>query len=234
MKIKAMQKLTLLDFPQHTAVTIFTEGCNLRCPFCHNSSLVVDEDDTYVSAEEVYDLLEKRRGLLDGVAITGGEPLMQADIADFIREVKRRGFAVKLDTNGTFPDKLKALLDEGIVDYVAMDVKSSKERYFAATGIPGLNIKPFEKSVEILKNSGIDFEFRTTIVKGIHEKEDIEAICRWIGPDAKYYLQMFVDSGDVLANRTEESPLTAFSNEEARELLAAAREIKPNTEIRGL
>lgn len=235
MKIKAMQKLTLLDFPGHTAVTIFTEGCNLRCPFCHNSSLVVDKDEIYLSEKDVFDLIEKRRGLLDGVAITGGEPLLQPDIADFMREVKARGFAVKLDTNGSMPEKLKALLDENLVDYVAMDVKSSKERYFAAAGIPGIDVPRFDRSIQIIKESGIDYEFRTTLVKGIHETEDIESICRWIGPDAKYFIQMYVDSGDVLANRgKEESALSAFTYDEATAIYEAAKKLNSTVQMRGL
>ncbi len=235
MKIKAMQKLTLLDFPGHTAVTVFTEGCNLRCPFCHNSSLVVDKDDTYLNEKDVFDLIEKRKGLLDGVAITGGEPLLQPDIADFMREVRARGFAVKLDTNGSMPDKLKELLDEGLVDYVAMDVKSSKERYFAAAGIPGIDVSKFDRSIRIIKESGVDYEFRTTLVKGIHECEDIQSVCRWIGPDAKYFIQMYVDSGDVLANRgTDEEMLSAFSYDEATAILEEAKKLNSTVKIRGL
>lgn len=234
MKIKAIQKLTLLDFPKHTAATIFTEGCNLRCPFCHNSSLVVDRDEIYVSEEEVLDLLEKRRGLLDGLAITGGEPLLQPDIKEFIAKVKGIGFNVKLDTNGTFPEKLKEILDDKLVDYVAIDVKSSKENYGKAVGIPGISTEKFEKTVDILKNSGIPYEFRTTIVKGIHEISDIEEICKWIGDEAPYFLQMYVDSGDILAGRDGECNLSAFSHSEAEEILKAAQKIKPNTQIRGL
>lgn len=234
MKIKAIQKLTLLDFPQHTAATIFTEGCNLRCPFCHNSSLVIDKDDTYIEEEEVLKLLEKRRGLIDGLAITGGEPLLQQDIKAFIKKVRELGFMVKLDTNGTFPERLKELLDENLVNYVAVDIKSSKKNYGKAVGIDGISCEKFEKTVEILKNSNVDYEFRTTIVKGIHEIQDIEEICKWLGAAPKYYLQMYVDSGDILANREGEGTLSAFSPEEANEFLAAAKAIKPNTEIRGL
>lgn len=247
MKIRALQKLTLLDFPGKTAATVFTCGCNLRCPFCHNASLVVGEkgradggdytfdEEPLVDEEEVFALLDKRRGLLDGIAITGGEPLLQQDIGDFIAKIKDKGFAVKLDTNGFLPERLKALLDRGIVDYVAMDLKHAPEKYGEAAGIPGLDFEPFRKSIKYIQASGVDHEFRTTIVKGIHTKDDITKIVGEIGPDSKYFLQMFVDSGDVLAKRTGGGDdLEAFTPEEARELLDAAKAVIPGASIRGL
>ncbi|MCR5694812.1 MAG: anaerobic ribonucleoside-triphosphate reductase activating protein [Clostridia bacterium] len=248
MKIRALQKLTLLDFPGRTAATVFTCGCNLRCPFCHNASLVVGEkgrntdgtdysfdEEPLVDESEIFALLDKRKGLLDGVAITGGEPMLQKDIGDFIAKVKEKGFAVKLDTNGFLPERLKALLDKGLVDYVAMDVKHSPEKYGIASGIPGLDFEPFKRSINYIKASGVDHEFRTTIVRGIHTPEDIVKICEEIGPGSKYFLQMFVDSGDVLAGRTGEGgELAAFTPEEARAILDAARTVIPETQIRGI
>lgn len=234
MKIQAIQKLTLLDFPGKTAATVFTYGCNLRCPFCHNSSLVVDKSEGFIDENEVYDLLEKRRGLLDGICITGGEPLLQSDIIDFIKHVREMGFMVKLDTNGAFPDRLAPILAEKLVNYVAMDVKNSPERYFAAVGIPGIDVSPFSRSIELIKSSGVDHEFRTTLVNGIHTKDDMVSIAKWIGPDSKYFIQMFVDSGDVLANRSSESSLDAFSKSEAEDILASVLEYNGNAKLRGV
>jgi len=251
MKFKAIQKLTLLDFPGKTAATVFTCGCNLRCPFCHNASLVVGDpgsenkenggftftEEGNIDEEDVFALLAKRRGLLDGVAITGGEPLLHRELAGFMAGVKDRGFLVKLDTNGFLPDRLKYVLEAGLVDYVAMDVKHSPEKYGDAAGIPGITTEPFSKSIEIIKGSGVPYEFRTTIVKGLHTLPDVEAICRWIGPDANYFLQMYVDSGDVLANRGGDGTgavFEAFSQTEAEEILAAAKKLVPGTGIRGL
>ena len=234
MKIRAIQKLTLLDFPGKTAATVFTSGCNLRCPFCHNASLVVD-DEPLVDEEELFNLLDRRKGLLDGVAVTGGEPLLQNDIGEFLSKIKEKGFAVKLDTNGFLPERLKPLLDKSLVDYVAMDFKQSPEKYGVAAGIPDLDFGPFRKSIEYIKASGVDHEFRTTVVKGIHAKEDVISICREIGGGSRYFLQMYVDSGDVLAKRTGGGDdLEAFSPQEARELLEAARAVIPGAEIRGI
>ena len=242
MRIKAIQKLTLLDFPGKTAATVFTCGCNLRCPFCHNASLVIGEpeiegvenDGPTVPESELFELLEKRKGLLDGVAITGGEPLLQPDVAGFIRRIKAMGFMVKLDTNGFLPERLEALLREGLVDYVAVDFKHIPEKYGEAVGIPGIDPAPLLETVNILKESGVDHEFRTTIVKGIHEPDDVIGIAKIIGPGEKYYLQMYVDSGDVLANRTGEAVLDAFTGPEAEEILAGTLKVNPDTKIRGL
>ena len=247
MNIQGLQKLTLLDFPGKTAATVFTCGCNLRCPFCHNASLVVGDpgsdnggftftEEGNVDEEDVFALLAKRKGLLDGVAITGGEPLLHRELAGFMAGVKDRGFLVKLDTNGFLPDRLKYVLEAGLVDYVAMDVKHSPEKYGEAAGISGISFEPFAKSIEIIKGSGVPYEFRTTIVKGLHTLPDVEEICRRIGPDANYFLQMYVDSGDVLANREAEggAGFEAFSQPEAEGILAAARAIVPGTGIRGL
>ncbi len=248
MKIRALQKLTLLDFPGKTAATVFTCGCNLRCPFCHNASLVLGDrnananggdytfdEEPLVDENEIFALLDKRKGLLDGVAITGGEPMLQRDIGDFIAKIKGKGFAVKLDTNGFLPERLKDLLDRGIVDYVAMDVKHSPEKYGEAAGIPELDFEPFRKSIRYINESGVDHEFRTTVVKGIHTAEDILKICEEIGPGSKYFLQMYVDSGDVLAKRTGGGEnLEAFAPDEARKLLEAARTVIPGAAVRGI
>lgn len=202
MQINGFQKLTLLDFPEKTACIVFTAGCNFRCPFCHNASLVTHIDNSYnVSEEEVFSYLEKRKGLIEGVCISGGEPLLQPDIKEFIKKVKNLGYAVKLDTNGSSPQKLIDLVNSGLVDYVAMDIKNSKEKYALTVGINNLNMADIEKSVEFLLSSKVAFEFRTTVTDGLHEIEDIEKIADWIGGADKYFIQNFTDSGDIIAEK---------------------------------
>ena len=198
MLIKGLQKLTLLDYPTKTACTIFTGGCNFRCPFCHNASLVLDvnEGEKY-EADEVLAFLRKRVGLLDGVCVTGGEPLLQKDIKEFLKEIKEMGYAIKLDTNGYSPEKLMESVEEGLIDYVAMDIKNCKEKYSETAGID-IDMAKIEKSVSFLMNSGIDYEFRTTVVKEYHTLSDIERIAQWISGAKRYFLQSFVDSGDLI------------------------------------
>ena len=188
MKIPYFQKLTLLDYPSKTAATVFTHGCNFRCPFCHNASLVERPAEAEIDETEFFAFLEKRKGLLDGVCITGGEPLLQPDIADFIAEIKRMGFLVKLDTNGSFPDKLEALLTSGNVDYVAMDIKNSPEKYGETVGLATPPLDKIRASVELLKNGAIDYEFRTTAVKEFHTESDFLAIGKWLAGDSRYYI----------------------------------------------
>ncbi|MBQ6066054.1 MAG: anaerobic ribonucleoside-triphosphate reductase activating protein [Clostridia bacterium] len=200
MNIQGLQKLTLLDYPGHTACTVFTGGCNLRCPFCHNAPLVLEPNgNAPFTEEEIFALLDRRRGILDGVAVTGGEPLLQTDIGDFLRKVKDRGFAVKLDTNGFFPDRLEALLRDGLVDYAAMDVKNRPEKYALTCGLETADLAAVEKSMKLLTESGIEYEFRTTVVKEFHTADDIEAIAKWISGAKRYFLQAFKDSGELLS-----------------------------------
>ena len=199
MKISGFQKLTLLDFPGHTACTLFTSGCNMRCPFCHNTPLVKGTAEESYEEEEIFSYLRKRQGLLDGVAITGGEPLLQKDIVSFIANIKQLGYKVKLDTNGSKPEILKELIDLSLVDFIAMDIKNSKEKYSLTSGVE-INLADIEKSVDIIKTSGIPHEFRTTVVKELHTENDIEAIALWLGSSEKYYLQQFRDSGDILCD----------------------------------
>lgn len=230
MNIQGIQTLTLLDFPGRTACTLFTGGCNLRCPFCHNVPLVLDPDgETPYSEEEVFALLEKRRGVLDGVAITGGEPLLQPDIEDFIKKIKEKGFAVKLDTNGAFPQKLKRLIDAGLLDYVAMDVKNSLEKYPLTCGRENLSTAPFEESIRLLLQKKVDFEFRTTVIREYHTVDDIAAIAGLIRGADRYYLQQFKDSGILSENSS--SPCT---EDEMRKMRDAAAEILPLVELRGI
>lgn len=230
MRIAGLQKLTLLDFPGHTACTVFTDGCNLRCPFCHNASLVrKDYEDPFMTLDEFFRFLDKRHGLLDGVAITGGEPLLQEGIIDFIRQIKSMGFAVKLDTNGTFPHILKQIMDENLVDYIAMDIKNSKENYGKTVGVPTMTTDKIEQSVSLLKAGNIPYEFRTTIVKEIHTREDMVQIGQWLSGNDNYFLQSFVDSGDILTDG-----MSAHSKDTMRDFLTAVKPFLPNAELRGI
>lgn len=231
MLISGLQKLTLLDYPGKVACTVFTGGCNFRCPFCHNAPLVLPErlaQDT--TEQEVLDFLRKRRGVLDGVAVTGGEPLLHKDIGDFLGKVKELGFMVKLDTNGSFPDRLIELAEAGLVDRVAMDVKNAPALYAHTVGLDKLDMAAIEKSRDFLLSGKIDYEFRTTVVKGLHTRESIEQAAQWIAGAKEYYLQQFKDSGDVL----HIEGLSAFGETEMQELREAAAKYVPSVELRGL
>lgn len=193
MILKGLQKTTLLDFPEKLACTVFTGGCNMRCPFCHNASLVVSpNENSDISEKEFFDFLAKRKNILDGVCITGGEPLLQKDIEAFMKKIKDMGFALKLDTNGAFPDRLKSLIDKGLVDYVAMDIKNSKEKYSMTAGID-IDISKISESISLLLECNIPFEFRTTVVKELHSHDDLVAISEWISGAKAYFLQSFTD-----------------------------------------
>ena len=224
MLICGLQKLSLLDYPEKLAATVFTGGCNMRCPFCHNALLVtrVSESETF-SEEEVLSFLKKRIGILDGVCITGGEPLLQSDLEDFIVEIRRLNFKIKLDTNGTFPLKLSALLDKGLIDYVAMDIKNSPEKYPLTVGLPDFDVRPVFESANILMNSPVAYEFRTTLVREYHTFEDIEKIGRLLAGAKNYYLQNFEDSGDLVGSGDISPVLSAFpppDAEHCREILS--------------
>ncbi|MCQ2454876.1 MAG: anaerobic ribonucleoside-triphosphate reductase activating protein [Clostridia bacterium] len=230
MKIHGFQKMTLLDFPGKVACTVFTGGCNLRCPFCHNASLVTEIDgESEIKEAEILDFLSKRNGLLDGVAITGGEPLLQNDIVDFIRKIKELGFAVKLDTNGTFPDKLKYLVNSKLVDYVAMDIKNSPSKYAITSGLKEFDFSCIKESIDFLLEGNVDFEFRTTVVKEFHQIDDFAEIGKLISGAPKYFLQNFVDSGNLIGENLHSVPKEEI--EKAKEILSSF--IK-NVEIRGL
>ena len=230
MRIQGLQKLTLLDFPERVACTVFFAGCNFRCPFCHNASLVVDippEGD--VTENEFFSFLKKRKGILDGVCITGGEPLLQPDIEVFIRKIKELGYAVKLDTNGSSPDKLKVLVENNLVDYVAMDIKNAPEDYATTAGVPDLDVSSIIESISYLKEGHVPFEFRTTVVKGYHTKKSFEKIGQWLRGTEKYFLQNFVDSGDLIGKDTK-----GCSEEEMKEFLEVVQKHVPKAELRGI
>ena len=211
MKISGFDKLTLLNYPDKVACTIFTSGCNLRCPFCHNSGLVTNNYNE-ISFDSIYEYLKKRVGILDGVCITGGEPLIHADIKDYIKKIKDLGYLVKIDTNGCNPKLLKELIDLKLVDYLAMDIKNIYSKYDITSGVK-VNIDNIKKSISIIENSGIDYEFRTTIVKEFHSTQDIKEILSYISSNSNYYIQNFKNSNDVF-NRN----LSSFSEKELVEM----------------
>ena len=230
MKISGFQKMTLLDFPGQVAATIFTGGCNLRCPFCHNALLVTEADDLEEYSEDfIIGYLEKRKGILDGLAITGGEPLLQKDIRPFIERVRHLGYRIKLDTNGCYPDRLKDLVARRLVDYVAVDVKNAKEKYGETVGIPSFSTEAVEETVAFLKKGLVPYEFRTTVVREFHTLEDIARIGKWIeGADA-WFLQNFVDSGNLIGEGLHAAPReTLFAMKEE------GRKYVPNCELRGV
>lgn len=229
MKIEALQKLTLLDYPGKMAATIFTYGCNLRCPFCHNALLVTEESTGGISTEEVLSFLSKRKGMLEGVCVTGGEPLLQPDIEDFLRAIKDMGFSVKLDTNGTLPKKLKAVVAKGLVDYVAMDIKNCRDKYSLTSGKTCMDLTAIDESIRFLLSGEVEAEFRTTVVKNLHTEEDLLKITDWISGCDRFFLQQFVDSGNLIDNSLEgysDSELTAIFKQIKRKL--------PVTKLRGI
>ena len=230
MHIHGLQKLAMVDYPGKLAATVFTGGCSLRCPFCHNALLVTRLAETpEIPAEEVLAFLATRRGLLDGVVLTGGEPLLQPDAADFLRQVRDLGFAVKLDTNGCHPAALADILDQGLADYVAMDVKNSPARYAETVGVPGFDLSPVEESVRLLRQSTVDHEFRTTLVRELHRPEDLDAIAAWLEGAPKYFLQNFVDSGNLIGRGYH-----GFSPEELRAFAARVAPRFGAVEVRGV
>lgn len=226
MRIYGLQKLSLVDYPGKTAAVLFTGGCNFRCPFCHNFELVMSPGEP-MDDGEVFDYLKKRKGLLDAVVITGGEPLLHSDIAETVREVKALGYPVKIDTNGTFPGRLAELLNEG-VDYVAMDIKNCREKYYLTAGCD-VDLDAVEKSIMLLKSGNTDFEFRTTVVSQLHNEEDFIKIGKWIQGNEKYYLQRFKDSDNVPYGN-----LSAPDDDTLKGFLSAVQRFVPNAAIRGL
>ena len=228
MHIAGLQKLTLLDYPGKTACTVFLSGCNLRCPFCHNASLVLPgRTPPVISEPELLAFLQKRRRLLDGVCITGGEPTLNQDLPQLLRAIRDLGYSVKLDTNGTQPRQLQALLQDSLVDYVAMDIKNSPEQYARTCG--GIDVlAQAQESVRLLMTGTVPYEFRTTVVKPLHTPQDMVSIGRWLQGASAYYLQNFVDSGDLIG-----SGLQALSADETEALLQAVTPYIPRAQLRG-
>lgn len=229
MKIAGMEKITLLDYPEKIACIIFTRGCNFKCPFCQNSDLINCQTVGDISEEDVFKYLEKRKNILDGVVISGGEPTLQPNLKKFIKRVKELGLLVKLDSNGFRPDILEDLINNNLIDYVAMDIKNSLNKYGMTCGIKDINTQNILKSIAIIKMSNIDHEFRTTIIKEHHEIKDIEDIIKIIGKNSKYYLQNFKNSEYVL-----DKTLHGFSDDELKNMQIYFKDVDKNLIIRGL
>lgn len=230
MQIYGFNKTTLLDYPEHVAATVFTGGCNFRCPFCHNGGLVLSPNpEERIEEEEVLSYLKKRKGILEGVCITGGEPTLQKDLRNFICKVKDMGHLVKLDTNGYRPQVLWNLMQEGLLDYVAMDIKASKENYAVAAGVEGLDISRIEESVGILKGDKVPYEFRTTVVKGIHSIEEFEEIGQFLAGSRAYYLQQYRENDNVIVQGYD-----AFSKADMESMALLARKYIDKVVLRGV
>ncbi len=229
MKIHGLQKMTLLDFPGHVACTVFLGGCDFRCPFCHNFELVDGSAPPVMEDTEFFAFLEKRRGLLDGVAITGGEPCLRPDLPGLMEKIHSLGFAVKLDTNGTHPDLLRAILQNGLADYVAMDIKNSPAHYARTVGLEKIDLAPVRESVRLLMEGKADYEFRTTVVAELHTEEDFQAIGPWIAGARRYFLQAFTDRDSVPF-----SGLHAPDKETMHRYADIVRPFVPETFVRGV
>lgn len=226
--IGGLQKVTLLDFPGKVACTVFLTGCNLRCPYCHNPDLVLTKDNgKYISEKEFFEFLLSRKGKLDGVCITGGEPTLYPNLTNLIRRIREMGFLVKLDSNGTVPEILEHLLRERLLDYVAMDIKNAPSRYAETCGADV--IEQVKKSAALLKNSDIDYEFRTTVCLPFHSPKCMEEIGRWLRGAKRYYIQPFVDSDNLLGSR-----ISAMEKPELEALLSAVKPFIPAAELRGV
>ena len=230
MRIGGLQKLTLLDYPGKVACTVFLSGCNLRCPYCHNPALVLPEQSNApgIPESEVFAFLEQRKGKLDGICITGGEPTLQPELPGFLEKLRELGYAIKLDTNGTYPGMLKGLLRDGILDYVAMDIKNSPQRYAETCG--GADVLSWVRaSVDLLLDSSIEYEFRTTVCKPLHTEKEMEEIGRWLRGAKRYFLQPFVDTGDLVSGGVQ-----AHTQDELTRLRQAVLPDIPNTQLRGI
>lgn len=229
MKIYGLQKTTLVDYPGHVATTLFTGGCNFRCPYCHNGDLVIGLNDIEPYAlEDIFSHLQKRKGVLDGVVISGGEPTLQTDLPDFIRQIKELGYLVKLDTNGTNPAMLRSLVEEGLVDYVAMDIKHSRAKYASISHAADDSLESIAASVDYLKEGHVDYEFRTTLCKELHKETDMTAIGLWLMGAKAYYLQPYKESEQVIQPGFH--PHDAATLESFVHILSA---FIPKVEIRG-
>lgn len=227
--LQGLQKLTLLDYPGYVACTVFTGGCNFRCPFCQNSDLLVTRPQGQYTAQEILTFLEHRKNILDGVCISGGEPLLQENLPQFLQEVRKLGYRIKLDTNGSFPDILEQLVTDGLVDYVAMDIKNSLARYEVTTGTTGLYTRAVIRSVDFLLRGNVEYEFRTTVVKELHRPADLLELSHWIAGASRYYLQSFVDSSCVL-----EPGLHGYTAREMEELRQLILPQVPAAQLRGI
>lgn len=230
MQICGFNKTTLLDYPDHLACGIFLGGCNFNCPFCQNGTLVLSpSSQPSIPKEEILAHLKKRKGILEGICISGGEPTLAPDLLDFMKEIKELDYNIKLDTNGYKPEVVKAVIEQGLVDYIAMDIKSSKEEYPVLCGKPNLEIERIVETVSIIQTVGIKHEFRTTVVNPFHTEASFEAIGQWLQSDSPYYLQEFRDSEDVI-----QPGLSTFSQETMLHFKDILLPYLPNTHLRGM
>ena len=230
MNFHGFQKVTLLDYPGKVACTAFLGGCNFRCPFCHNGTLVINPN-TYqtISDAEIIEHLKQKSKILDGICVTGGEPLLY-DIESFLQEVKQIGLLVKLDHNGTKPERLHRLVTQGLVDYVAVDIKNSPKKYAQTVGVPNLDLEPIKRTIDLLRDGAVDYEFRTTVVKGLHDADDFPDIGKMIEGAKQYFLQQYVDSGDILHN----NQFSSYTHKEMQEFADIVKPYVPNTQVRGI
>lgn len=230
MKICGLNKTTLLDYPGLVAATIFLGGCNFRCPFCQNGALVLHpETEPEINPHEVLAFLKKRKGILDGVCITGGEPTLAADLSDFLEEIKSLGYLIKLDTNGSRPDVVRKLAGKGLIDKVAMDIKSSPKHYPVLTGREEIRLDAIKETAEFLLHGNLDYEFRTTVVKELHKESDFREIGSWLAGAKAYYLQAYKDSAGVL-----QPGFSSYSFQELQHFQEILLETIPLVEIRGI
>ena len=230
MNIYGYQKTTLLDYPGHVAATIFTSGCNFCCPFCHNCDLIATAPVTKViTEEEIFAFLKKRKNVLSGICITGGEPTLQTDLADFIKQVRLLGYKVKLDTNGYRPEVIAELLNHNLLDYIAMDIKAGYSNYSKVSGIPNLLIENIQKSIFIIENSSVSYEFRTTTVRELHKESDFQEIGTMLSPKSPYFIQSFKDSGNILHPGLSSCDVTTLNH-----YLSIVKERIPLAALRGI
>ena len=230
MNICGYQKTTLLDYPGHVAATIFTGGCNFRCPFCHNADLVIRSSITNsISEEEIFNFLKKRKNVLSGICITGGEPTLQPDLPEFIQKVRSLGYKIKLDTNGYRPEVIADLLTKNLLDYIAMDIKTGFSNYTKVSGIPNLNIKHIKESISLIENSDISYEFRTTVVKELHTETDFQEIALTLSSQSPYFIQSFKDSGNILIPGLSSCDIETLNN-----YLSIIKKRIPNAAVRGI
>lgn len=230
MNFHGFQKVTLLDYPGKVASTVFLGGCNFRCPFCHNGTLVTNPNRYQtISDVEVLSHLYEKRKILDGICITGGEPLLY-NVEPFLREVKQMGLLVKLDHNGTKPERLHRLVTQGLIDYVAVDIKNSPQKYAQTVGVANFDLTPIQRTIDLLRDGAVDYEFRTTVVKGLHDADDFPDIGKMIEGAKRYYLQQYVDSGDILHS----NHFTSYTQMEMQQFADIIKPYVPNVQIRGI
>lgn len=230
MLICGLQKLSLVDYPDKLAATIFTGGCNYRCPFCHNAPLVTELASAQeINDDEVLEFLKTRRGLLDGICLSGGEPLMQKDVAEFLTKVRELGFSIKLDTNGSFPDKLISLVGAGLVDYVAMDIKNSLAMYAKTVGVESVDLLSIRRSAQFLMSGTVEYEFRTTLVRELHDEQSLRELGEWLRGAKRLFLQNFVDSGNLI-----EQGLHGFSKQGMQQLRQVVAPFFDDVYLRGV